>query len=364
MESTLPILRCRYSYDPLDRLISQLQPDAPAHQRFYCKSRLATEIQGAVGYSIAQHEDLLLAQQQSQGDARETSLLATDLQRSVLNLLKTNNQRQPIAYSPYGHRTAESGLTSLFGFNGERRDPVTGHYLLGNGYRAFNPILMRFNSPDSMSPFGEAGLNYYSYCKGDPINSSDPSGHLSLQVFISMMKHQVKTYNDAIKSYITPLSLRFSPTRQRRLSDPGPTKSYMSEPDFIGYHGTSKADAKKLLKEGVNPTITEGPLRPGFYFSPDKEVAFSYSAFKDRNQAGFTTPNTENIVELHIQNLTGMTPGKDYDFNHHPLPGKILGHTPMEFFTKPHKVRSIMIRKFGSTPLTKKVRPRAHEAPF
>ena len=133
MESIQPILRCRYSYDPLDRLISQLQPDAPAHQRFYCKSRLATEIQGAIRYSIVQHEDLLLAQHRRQSDVLDTTLLASDQQRSVLNLLNTDIQRQAIAYTPYGHRRAESGLSSLLGFNGERPDPVTGCYLLGNG---------------------------------------------------------------------------------------------------------------------------------------------------------------------------------------------------------------------------------------
>ena len=95
----------------------------------------------------------------------------------IRDRLKAGNQRQPIAYSSYGHHHAESGLTSLLGFNGERPDPVTGHYLLGNGYRAFNPVLMRFNSPDSWSPFGEGGLNCYSYCFGDPINLSDQNGH-------------------------------------------------------------------------------------------------------------------------------------------------------------------------------------------
>jgi RHS repeat-associated protein len=65
----------------------------------------------------------------------------------------------------------------LLGFNGERPDAVTGHYLLGNGYRAFNPVLMRFNSPDSWSPFGKGGLNTYTYCLGDPVNFSDPNGH-------------------------------------------------------------------------------------------------------------------------------------------------------------------------------------------
>jgi len=48
--------------------------------------------------------------------------------------------------------------------------------MLGNGYRAYNPILKRFNSPDSLSPFGKGGLNAYSYCVGDPVTS----GHVFL----------------------------------------------------------------------------------------------------------------------------------------------------------------------------------------
>ncbi|WP_159994406.1 MULTISPECIES: RHS repeat-associated core domain-containing protein [unclassified Pseudomonas] len=170
------VILCSYGYDPLDRLISQRQPDASAHQRFYCKSRLATEIQGAIGFSVFQNNDLLLAQHKNQGGAVESTLLATDQQRSVLHTFTADQQQHPIAYSPYGHRQAESGLTSLLGFNGERPDPVTGHYLLGNGYRAFNPVLMRFNSPDKWSPFGEGGLNTYSYCLGDPINRNDATG--------------------------------------------------------------------------------------------------------------------------------------------------------------------------------------------
>ena len=148
---------CQYRYDPLDRLNHQTQLDTPVHQRFYCKSRLATEIQGATKHSIIQHDDLLLTQQKHEGNALDTTLLATDLQRSVLHTLKTGTQPRPIAYSPYGHRPALSGLLTLLGFNGERPDPVTGCYLLGNGYRAFNPVLMRFNNPDSGVRLGGAG---------------------------------------------------------------------------------------------------------------------------------------------------------------------------------------------------------------
>lgn len=62
-------------------------------------------------------------------------------------------------------------------FGAQRLDPVTRHYHLGNGYRMYNPQIMRFHACDTMSPFGEGGLNSYAYCAGDPVNRSDPSGH-------------------------------------------------------------------------------------------------------------------------------------------------------------------------------------------
>ncbi|MEB2519109.1 RHS repeat-associated core domain-containing protein [Pseudomonas sp. YuFO20] len=173
-------LLCRYSYDALDRLTSNELPNEPEHQRFYCKSRLATEIQGANRYSVFQHGDQLLAQQQKDGGSLDTTLLTTDQQRSVLHTLNTNQPQRAIAYTPYGHRPAANGLLSLPGFNGEWLDGVTGWYFLGNGYRAFNPVLMRFNSPDSWSPFGKGGFNSYAYCLGDPVNRYDQNGHVSI----------------------------------------------------------------------------------------------------------------------------------------------------------------------------------------
>ena len=190
MSSLLETPLCRYSFDALDRLIRLDPTGSPQHQRLYCKSRLVTEIQGALEQTIIQHGALLLAQQQRQGVMYETTLLATDQRCSVLHALKSH-QGKPIAYSPYGHRKAEGGLLSLLGFNGERPDPVTGHYLLGNGYRAFSPVLMRFNSPDSLSPFGEGGLNSYAYCLGDPVNHRDPTGQ-SISFHWALVRNNLK----------------------------------------------------------------------------------------------------------------------------------------------------------------------------
>ncbi|MVV46952.1 RHS repeat-associated core domain-containing protein [Pseudomonas sp. PB120] len=186
-----------YKYDALDRMTSHRQSARAERQRFYCEHRVATEIQGEERQSVVQHGDQLLAQQQQKEGRFESALLATDLQRSVLCNLNTEVPRS-IAYAPYGHHFFDSDLP---GFNGQLPDPVTGHYLLGNGYRAFNPVLMRFNSPDSLSPFGAGGVNAYAYCLGDPVNRSDPTGHVvfARSPHLSRVSAQAKSFELGIK---------------------------------------------------------------------------------------------------------------------------------------------------------------------
>ncbi|WP_130906855.1 RHS repeat-associated core domain-containing protein [Pseudomonas sp. Sample_16] len=180
MQAKHEVVLCRYRYDALDRLVES----GPFHQSpiqcFFQRHHLATQIQGQVQRSIFQNEDQQLAQQRRQGAEIETALLATDQQRSVLHTINSS----PVGYTAYGYRPSSSAVFSVLGFNGEPWDPVTGRYLLGNGYRAFNPVLMRFNSPDSWSPFGEGGLNTYGYCLGDPINRRDPTGHSVLKLWM------------------------------------------------------------------------------------------------------------------------------------------------------------------------------------
>jgi RHS repeat-associated protein len=80
-------------------------------------------------------------------------------------------------YSPFGYsRRIEKNCPGT-AFLGQCRERLTGLYLLGNGYRAFSPLLMRFMSADSWSPFGKGGLNAYAYPGADPVNQRDPTGH-------------------------------------------------------------------------------------------------------------------------------------------------------------------------------------------
>ena len=163
-----------FLYDSLDRVTG-----VNATQLFYNQTRLATEVEGERTNRLFEYDAQPLALQQN---STTCTLLATDMQTSVLQSVRTDGTQQALAYTPYGHQKDLKTLPGVCGFNGERPDPLTGHYLLGQGYRAFNPVLMRFNSPDNLSPFAEGGINAYGYCGGDPINRVDPTGHFFSKV--------------------------------------------------------------------------------------------------------------------------------------------------------------------------------------
>lgn len=175
-----------YRYDPQDRLLGTDITGQASTTHFYQDERLVTRLQGDACDSYLLHDQHLLAQACRKGAKVEHILLGTDQQRSVLQTVTPEGQ-QAHAYTSYGLRPTSGGLGSLLGFNGELPDPVTGCYLLGSGYRAYNPVLMRFHSPDNLSPFGAGGINPYAYCLGDPINMSDPSGHFSWRAVLGIV---------------------------------------------------------------------------------------------------------------------------------------------------------------------------------
>ena len=104
----------------------------------------------------------------------------TDIQGSTLALTDAQGQiTDRYEYSDFGETTHLSGTsTNPFLYTGQEFDSETGFYHLRA--RHYAPSLGKFLSRD---PIGySAGTNCYSYCSGDPINASDPSGLIEPEV--------------------------------------------------------------------------------------------------------------------------------------------------------------------------------------
>lgn len=188
-----------FSYDGTDRLLT-VAIGGLTRNRFYIDSRVCVELINETAITFLEHAGMLLAQCEGTkvGENRPPALLfGTDMNNSV-RVVATDDPRDPVrtlGYLPYGLSGSEAGKRgihrthdeiSLAQFNGELRSAVMGGYHLGNGYRTYDPELMRFHQPDASSPFGAGGINAYAYCLGDPINHIDPTGHWSWRTWLGI----------------------------------------------------------------------------------------------------------------------------------------------------------------------------------
>ena len=103
----------------------------------YCHGRIANELGGESSQAAIQYGSQLLALQFRKKGVYTCSLLRVDQQRTVLHRTDHYQSHQPLVYTPYGHPSQHPGL---LGFNGERPDSMTCHYLLGNGRRELIPF--------------------------------------------------------------------------------------------------------------------------------------------------------------------------------------------------------------------------------
>lgn len=145
----------------------------PVKQRlcFYQQQVLHLQLSGTLSRTLMRTQNCPIAEVSTSN----ASLLGTDRQGSVL-FLDTGDHTRAFNYSVFGYDAVENEKESILGFCQQPREPLTGFYLLGQGYRAYLPGFQRFSSPDRYSPFDEGGINTYAYCNDDSINLTDPTG--------------------------------------------------------------------------------------------------------------------------------------------------------------------------------------------
>ncbi|MFA5038840.1 MAG: RHS repeat-associated core domain-containing protein [Candidatus Omnitrophota bacterium] len=92
---------------------------------------------------------------------------------------ENGNQAAHYEYTPYGSIAVSEVLlfsASNYLFNGKELDQ-TGLYFYGARY--YDPDIARFVTPDTIvqAPHDSQSLNRYSYCRNNPVNYIDPTGH-------------------------------------------------------------------------------------------------------------------------------------------------------------------------------------------
>lgn len=142
---------------------------------FYQGGRLTLVRHGNGHRFILSTAHCALAEQQNR-DGAQAVLLGVDHAGSTTSTLHPDGH-QIHRYSAYGYNCALPHPIRFWDLLASFFQPDVHGYFLGNGYRVFTPSLMRFLSPDSLSPFGIGGINSYCYCMGDPVNRTDATGH-------------------------------------------------------------------------------------------------------------------------------------------------------------------------------------------
>jgi RHS repeat-associated protein len=168
-------LLARYEYDGYQRLAAQyVKADESVRELRYDGDELIGEIRFDKNRAVTRRTSISAGL--AEYDEDQVRWLIDDPQIGVAGQVKEGEVRlAPL--SPFGEGAALEEV--VLGYNGMRRDPVTGQYHAGNGYRSYDPTLCRYVQPDWLAPVGEGGLNPYQHCP-DPVNLHDPSGAIML----------------------------------------------------------------------------------------------------------------------------------------------------------------------------------------
>lgn len=200
---------------------------------------------------------------------------------------------------------------SRLGFNSELPELATNHYLLGNGYRAYSSVLMRFLQPDSWSPFGLGGLNPYCYCDGEPVNPTDPSGHMPLWRPWAPIRPTPMHANPQrpMSSLVTTAGMRPSRKRtyEQAFGPDEPERLGLVWPEGNGQLQTPSASTSRRLTRSPERHSTTPPRATPEASLPGSAISAA------RESPGPSHPSDSGIPQDSLQQLLLAIKRRDFD---------------------------------------------------
>jgi len=120
---------------------------------------------------------------------------------------QAGNLIQNCEYLPYGQFSTNTGVKSTsYYFTGKELDDETG--LMFYGARYYDPQIGRFITPDTIvqAPYDLQSLNRYSYCRNNPINLTDPTGHSFKSWFKKHWQEIVSVITSVVSIFVPVLA--------------------------------------------------------------------------------------------------------------------------------------------------------------
>lgn len=193
-------------------------------------------------------------------------------------------------------------MSYILGFTGNYQDLVASGYPLGHGYRWLLTEVMRFNKQDSRSPFGPGGINPYAYCGADPINRSDPSGHIGIDL---------AEIDDDVQAAVRDLVDQVAANEERPLS----------QASAVSSHGEVEPIAMERARPASSPTQQEPANlpRPVARYAPGTGPSvplLSYETFFRRTQNELATSSSRAEVERAWGAFGGLSVARPGDGNY------------------------------------------------
>jgi len=264
----------------------------------------------------------LISQRQLVNSQWVVSFYDYDGQGSVRLLTDvTGSVTDTYTYDSFGNLIAATGTTpNKHLFSGEHLDPNLGFYYLRARY--LNPSTGRFLTMDSYegNTYDPSSLHKYSYADADPIDKTDPTGHMSIALeaqaaAIRGTISAMSTLRAIVIAGAIACTLNFAATGVLNEADiPIGASTPCDAPnrpekkvEFV--HGTSLASAAAIDLFGVDVyAILEGGRGsevPGAFFTfllePNPavalELAHSFALRKDRPQAVMIGKLPQSVFE-------------------------------------------------------------------